>query len=184
MPPSKRWCKPRKQRKKETAPRKPRKAETKPRKARVTKLVPIAAKGDIKGLAAQRKKCSKTLLKKRLVKLTFEELGEYAEEARVCIRQAQRHRGKKLHKGWLTEEEKEKVLEEWEEMVETLSGKKGTHSLCTIPELRKRMEAKGITIGKTAAQNLTAHIKKKPRPVYVHHNQPEYNERKKNRDRT
>lgn len=125
-------------RKKETKPRKARAPETKKRKEYVSKLIPIAKRGDVKGLAAQRKTASKVLLAKRLQDLSFKQLKAYAARAKVCVKTAQRDRGRKLHKNCITTEERDAVKLLWKALVVTHRTKefeRTCHLLCNADQL-------------------------------------------------
>lgn len=108
---------PPKPRAKSTKPRKKR-VETKKRKPYVKKVVNIPKKGDIKGLAEARKKCSKKKLSDRLMILPLPDLQRYAEACKMSLRQAQRDRGPKLHKGCLPKEQEEFVGKTWISMID------------------------------------------------------------------
>lgn len=108
----------RKPRAKETKPRKKRARETKKRKPYVKRIVRIAPKGDVDGLATQRKQCSKKKRSDRLLILEIPALKRYAEKCGISLRQAQRDRGQKLHKGCITKEMETLVGKTWVSMLD------------------------------------------------------------------
>lgn len=150
-----RWSKPRKPRAKEMKPRRTRKAETKPRKLREVTYVPIAAPGDLKGLAKTRKECSPVLLKRRLASLDAQKLSQYANHAHVSLRTAQRDRKGQLRPGQISSESQQMLLVKWEELVKERSGSGASaQKAATHADVESYARSLGIKISKSALGRL------------------------------
>lgn len=190
MPPkSARWATPRKKRKQETKPRKPRAQETKPRKKRVSMLEPIAARGDLEGLAQQRRRVSKVKLSSRLMELNNAQLKRYASHAGIALRTARLDRGPgKLRPGCNSAAHRAAVANLWVQMVEDCGvwpdAEPYGHKECTIAHLREQArELFGVEMSMSQAQRIASGtgVKKPVSFLKPPNNEPE--KTKKNRNR-